>query len=99
MEAIGFAVSLTGLITVFDKACEIWRAISAARDFGDDVEDSIRKLEIEFFRFQSWWTAVQRLEALPVCSTLLLRRVRSLNEQLELIASALREGLMDNRHT
>jgi Prion-inhibition and propagation len=72
MEAIGFAVSLTGLITIFDKACDIWRSISAARNFGDDVVGSIRKLEIEHFRFQSWWTAVQRLEALPVCSALLL---------------------------
>ena len=65
----GFAVSLMG---IFDKACDIWRVISTARNFGGDVEGSIRKLEIEFFRFQTWWKAVQKLEALPVCCMLLL---------------------------
>lgn len=62
MEAAGFVIGLAGLISVFDKACEIWRAIGAAKDFGEDVEGSIRKLEIEFFRFHSWWIVIERLE-------------------------------------
>ncbi|KAH8586369.1 hypothetical protein B0O99DRAFT_678815 [Bisporella sp. PMI_857] len=65
MEVAGFAVGLSGLISVFDKACEVWCAIAAAKDFGDDVDGSIRKLEIEFFRFQSWWKVIQKLEILP----------------------------------
>lgn len=65
MEAVAFAVGLSGLISVFDKTCVVWRTIGAAKNFGDDVECSIRKLEIEFFRFQSWWRAVQKLEISP----------------------------------
>lgn len=67
MDVVGFAVSLSGLIAVFATACDIWRTIATAKDFGDDVDGSIRKLEIEYFRFQSWWKVIQKLEILPVC--------------------------------
>ena len=66
MEVAGLVIGVSGLISVYDKACEIWRVIGAARGFGDDVCDSLRKLEIEFFRFQSWWTVVRKFEVLPV---------------------------------
>lgn len=66
MDVASAVISLSGLITVFDKACEVWQVIAAAKDFGDDVGGSIRKLEIEFFRFQSWWTVVYKLDVLPV---------------------------------
>jgi hypothetical protein len=62
MEVVGFVIGLSGLIAVFDTACEVWHAIGAAKDFGEDVDSSIRKLEIEFFRFHSWWTAAEKLE-------------------------------------
>lgn len=62
MEAVGFAIGLSGLISVFNTACEVWHAIGAAKDFGKDVDGSIRKLEIEFLRFHSWWTAAEKLE-------------------------------------
>jgi len=62
MEVAAFVIGLSGVIAVVDKACQVWRAIGAAKDFGDDVGGSIRKLEIEFFRFHSWWRVVEKLE-------------------------------------
>jgi len=61
MESVSFAIGLSGLIAVFDKACEVWHAIGSAKDFGDDVDRSMRKLQIEFFRFHSWWIAAEKL--------------------------------------
>jgi hypothetical protein len=66
MEVAGLVVGVSGLISVYDKACELWRVIGAAKGFGDDVGDSLRKLEIEFFRFQSWWAVIRKLDVLPV---------------------------------
>ncbi|KAK5766387.1 hypothetical protein LTS12_003304 [Elasticomyces elasticus] len=61
LELPGFIIGLTALATVFDKTCVIWRTVADAQGFGDDVADWMRKLQMEFFRFQTWWTALERL--------------------------------------
>jgi Prion-inhibition and propagation len=61
MDVAGIVVGLSGLISVFQTACEIWTAIGAAKDFGEDIDGAIRKLEIEFLRFHSWWTVTEKL--------------------------------------
>ncbi|KAM0259915.1 hypothetical protein ACHAPA_010522 [Fusarium lateritium] len=61
LEIPAFAVGLSGLIAVFEKGFEVWRVIAKASDFGDDVADWMCKLEMEFFRFQTWWTALEHL--------------------------------------
>ncbi|CAI4212063.1 unnamed protein product [Parascedosporium putredinis] len=61
LELPGLIIGLSGLIAVFEKSFEVWHAIQQARSFGDDVADWMCKLEMEFFRFQTWWTALERL--------------------------------------
>lgn len=62
MDVAGLAVGLTGLATFFEAACGVWRAIRTASGFGVDIVDSIRRLEMEFFRFHTWWNVLQSLE-------------------------------------
>jgi hypothetical protein len=57
----GFIIGLNGLAAIFDKSCLVWKTIAQAQDFGEDVADWMRKLEMEFFRFQTWWTALEHL--------------------------------------
>ncbi|RYP80977.1 hypothetical protein DL769_002194 [Monosporascus sp. CRB-8-3] len=61
LEIPAFIVGLSGLAAVFDKSCAIWRAIREAENFGEDVADRLRILEMEFFRFQTWWEALEKL--------------------------------------
>ncbi|KAJ0140377.1 Uncharacterized protein HZ326_16697, partial [Fusarium oxysporum f. sp. albedinis] len=61
LEIPAFIIGLGGLISVFEKGFEVWRVIRRADDFGDDVADWMCKLEMEFFRFQTWWTALEHL--------------------------------------
>ncbi|KAF4945005.1 hypothetical protein FGADI_12264 [Fusarium gaditjirri] len=61
LEIPAFIIGLGGLISVFEKGFEVWRVIRRAEDFGDDVADWMCKLEMEFFRFQTWWTALEHL--------------------------------------
>ncbi|KAF4436403.1 hypothetical protein FACUT_6463, partial [Fusarium acutatum] len=61
LEIPAFIIGLGGLITVFEKGFKVWRVIRRADDFGDDVADWMCKLEMEFFRFQTWWTAMEHL--------------------------------------
>ncbi|KAF4341454.1 hypothetical protein FBEOM_4615 [Fusarium beomiforme] len=61
LEIPSFIIGLSGLIAVFEKGFEVWRVIRKADDFGDDVADWMCKLEMEFFRFQTWWTALEHL--------------------------------------
>ncbi|KKY15326.1 hypothetical protein UCRPC4_g06383 [Phaeomoniella chlamydospora] len=65
MELAGFIISLGGVATIFDKSCKIWRVVSDARDYGEDIAMSMNKLEMEFFRFQAWWTALENLAVEP----------------------------------
>lgn len=62
MDVAGLVVGLSGLVAVFETSCKVWRTIRAASGFGDDVADSIRKLEMEFFRFYTWWDVLRSLE-------------------------------------
>lgn len=61
LEIPAFLVGLSGLVTVFEKGFEAWRVIAKASDFGEDVAEFMSKLEMEFFRFQTWWTAWEHL--------------------------------------
>ncbi|KAF5588152.1 hypothetical protein FPANT_6684 [Fusarium pseudoanthophilum] len=61
LEIPAFIIGLGGLISVFEKGFEVWRVIRRADDFGDDIADWMCKLEMEFFRFQTWWTALEHL--------------------------------------
>ncbi|KAJ4262924.1 hypothetical protein NW762_006537 [Fusarium torreyae] len=61
LELPAFIIGLGGLIAVFEKGFEAWRVIQQAKGFGDDVADWMCKLEMEFFRFQTWWTALEHL--------------------------------------
>ncbi|KAF5246000.1 hypothetical protein FANTH_7090 [Fusarium anthophilum] len=61
LEIPAFIIGLGGLISVFEKGFEIWRVIRRADDFGDDIADWMCKLEMEFFRFQTWWTALEHI--------------------------------------
>lgn len=61
LEVPAFLVGLSGLVTVFEKGFEAWRVIAKASDFGEDVAEFMSKLEMEFFRFQTWWTAWEQL--------------------------------------
>lgn len=65
LEIPSFIIGLGGLVAVFDKGFEVWRTICEAHDFGDDVADWMCKLEMEFFRFQTWWTALEHLALRP----------------------------------
>ncbi|USP75915.1 hypothetical protein yc1106_03189 [Curvularia clavata] len=61
LEIPAFIVGLSGLAAVFDKSCAIWRTIREAENFGEDVADRLRILEMEIFRFQTWWEALEKL--------------------------------------
>ncbi|KAI8673043.1 hypothetical protein LRP88_02432 [Fusarium phalaenopsidis] len=65
LEIPSFIIGLGGLVAVFEKGFEVWRTIREAHDFGDDVADWMCKLEMEFFRFQTWWTALEHLALKP----------------------------------
>ncbi|KAM0226903.1 hypothetical protein ACHAPO_011997 [Fusarium lateritium] len=61
LEIPSFIVGLSGLIAVFEKGFHVWRIIRKASDFGDDTAAWLCKLEMEFFRFQTWWAALDHL--------------------------------------
>jgi hypothetical protein len=63
LEIAGFIVGLGGLGSIFDRACLIWKTISQASEYGEDVANSMTKIQMEYFRFQMWWTALQNLAA------------------------------------
>jgi hypothetical protein len=63
LEIPSFVVGLSGLVAVFDKACLIWRTLSIAKDFGRDVVLKMTVLEMEYFRFEVWWTALESIAA------------------------------------
>ena len=65
LELPSFIVGLTGLAAVFDKACAIWRTVAQAREYGEHIAKSMSKIEMEFFRFQAWWTVLETLAADP----------------------------------
>ncbi|RSL88524.1 hypothetical protein CEP51_001680 [Fusarium floridanum] len=65
LEIPSFIIGLGGLVAVFEKGFEVWRTIREANDFGHDVADWMCKLEMEFFRFQTWWTALEHLALRP----------------------------------
>ncbi len=79
MDVAGLVVGLGGLVSVFEASCKVWRNIRAASGFGDDVADSIRKLEMEFFRFYTWWDVLRSLELRKVCpyGLIFLHRMRA----------------------
>lgn len=52
LEIPAFIVGLSGLAAVFRQTCAVWRTISSAGDYGEDVAKSMDKLEMEYFRFQ-----------------------------------------------
>ncbi|RSL68689.1 hypothetical protein CEP54_002738 [Fusarium duplospermum] len=82
LEIPSFIIGLGGLVAVFEKGFEVWRTIREAHDFGDDVADWMCKLEMEFFRFQTWWTALEHL-ALRPGSPPAVRRVPSQTSALQ----------------
>ncbi|KAF4428923.1 hypothetical protein F53441_14036 [Fusarium austroafricanum] len=61
LETSPFITGLSDLIAVPEKGFEVWRVIQKADDFGDDFAHWMCKLEMEFFRFQTWWTALEHL--------------------------------------
>ncbi|KAL2686859.1 hypothetical protein Neosp_004401 [[Neocosmospora] mangrovei] len=82
LEIPSFLIGLGGLVAVFEKGFEVWRTIREAHDFGDDVADWMCKLEMEFFRFQTWWTALEHLAVRPGHPSL-VRRVPSQTSALQ----------------
>ncbi|KAM0548045.1 hypothetical protein ACHAPJ_010103 [Fusarium lateritium] len=72
LELPAFIIGLSGLISVFEKGFEVWRVIRRAEGFGDDVAECMCKLEMEFLRFQTWWTALEHLALPPRSSRLQL---------------------------
>lgn len=65
LEVPGFIIGLNGLAVVFDTTSLIWKTVSSARNYGEDVAKSMNKLEMEYFRFQTWWTALENLAGGP----------------------------------
>lgn len=63
LEIAGFIIGLGGLAAIFDTTCVIWKTISQASEFGEDVANSMSKIQMEYFRFQMWWTALHNLAA------------------------------------
>ena len=61
LEIPAFIIGLSGLLSVFEKTCEIWRSVSSAQGFGQDIARSMDKIEIEFHRFETWWTVLETL--------------------------------------
>jgi Prion-inhibition and propagation len=51
LEIPGFIIGLSGLAAVFHETCAVWKTISSASDYGEDVAKSMNKLEMEYFRF------------------------------------------------
>ncbi len=62
MDAAGLALGVVGISPLVGPACEAWRAIQTANNFGVDMTDWFRKAEIEFFRFHTWWDVLQDFE-------------------------------------
>ncbi|KFA53575.1 hypothetical protein S40293_09241 [Stachybotrys chartarum IBT 40293] len=66
MEVAGLIIGLSGIIACFEKSFFVWRTIREAENFGDDVADWMCKLEMEFFRFQTWWTALEHIAPMQI---------------------------------
>lgn len=52
MDAASFAISIIGL---YNDVCRIWKTISEAKGFGDDIADFLARLEMQFFKYDMWW--------------------------------------------
>lgn len=65
MEIPASILALSAVGDAYDRACLIWKTIASARDFGDSVANAMSKLEMEFFRFQAWWMALENLARSP----------------------------------
>ncbi|KAL4899021.1 hypothetical protein BDW74DRAFT_119916 [Aspergillus multicolor] len=61
LELPAFIVGLSGLTAIFDKGFAIWRVLRDAQGFGQDIAEQLCILEMEYFRFEMWWTALQHL--------------------------------------
>jgi len=71
LELPAFIIGLGGLASIFDHCFLIWRTIRQAQDFSEDIADWMRKLEMEFFHFQTWWTALEYLsQATNTCRSM-----------------------------
>ncbi|KAF3934661.1 hypothetical protein ABW20_dc0103615 [Dactylellina cionopaga] len=83
LEIPAFIVGLSNLIAVFEKTFLIWRTIRAAYGFGEDIADTLAMLEMEFFRFQTWWTALQHLTLAHKPKTQVSKTPSDLQEELQ----------------
>ena len=53
--------SSDGLLGIIDKVFITWRAVSRAKNFGKDVAEHLVTIEMEYFRFQAWWTVLESI--------------------------------------
>jgi hypothetical protein len=61
MAEIGIA---TGIITLTEKSLALYRAITAAKNFGSDAAQSVMMLRFEAFRYQEWSQENQNVVAI-----------------------------------
>lgn len=54
MDAVSFAIGLSGIIAVVEKSFSIWQSISETKHFGNDMMGLITQLSMEYFRFYTW---------------------------------------------
>lgn len=61
LEIPAFVIGLAGLTGVYDKICLIWKTLAQAANYGDDIADILTQVEMEYFRFEMWWSAMADL--------------------------------------
>jgi hypothetical protein len=93
LEIPAFIIGLNGLAGIFDRSCLVWKTIVQAQNFGEDVADWMRKLEMEFFRFQTWWTALEHLSTNTRFTNSLRRGGTSLSSSTSPLVVQLRDSI------
>ncbi|KAK3899697.1 hypothetical protein C8A05DRAFT_36673 [Staphylotrichum tortipilum] len=61
LEIPAFVIGLAGVTGAYDKVCLIWKTLAQAANYGDDVAQILTQVEMEYFRFEMWWSAMADL--------------------------------------
>ncbi len=58
LEIPAFVIGFAGLTAVYDKVCLTWKTFAQAANFGDDVADIFAEMEMEYLKFEMWWSTM-----------------------------------------
>jgi hypothetical protein len=56
--------TITGSITLIEKALAIWRAVATARNFGSNAAEAVMMLRFETFRYVEWTAGNENIPAI-----------------------------------